>query len=275
MELRLGDLAAYYNQDIYAKSAVSFLSSEAGKEEPFRRLFDAKNALCQKHNTSIVVSNAIDFFLYQLASLNIGEEGEKRYVEFLKRINTANEGLAALGAKKIADKSQVFVHSLNNQVCAIIEEASKHKTFTIAALEHYPYMFGRHLSSKLNGKISVKVYPDLLLTNAISDSSLVLLGGEAISDSGVIAKAGSELCCHAAKREGVLAYVCAHSWKYDRKNKMARLVSHQHKDKTHDATNMYEWIDGREFSGVITEHGIFPAKTLSIEIRPYSSWLFV
>lgn len=270
----------YYNQDIYAKTAISVLYDIIKNSEsaPFDKIFKTKDDLLCQHPYNIVLKNAIDFFLWNLPSNSIKEAAKEKYVELLKKITEINEKAAETAAKKIKNNSTVFVHSLNNQVFGMLAQAAKNKSFKVNILEHSPFSFGKHLSKKLKeSRITATVFPDIAINQAVSSSDTCFFGGEAVlSDKNAIAKIGSVAALEISKKHNIPSYVCIHSMKYDHKKRMQASLTHQYSGEYgHDLRNVYEHIPKESVGAFICEFGVFKPEQILEEFRFYNRWMFI
>ena len=273
MELSLpGGVLKYYNQDVFAKAAISVLHYEALKSQnKFDKLFQTKKHLISKYDSNIVVKNAIDYYLYLLGQPN--HTPKEKHTTILRKLNVANQELAKNGAKKIKPGSTVFVHSLTNQVFDILKYASKYKHFSVNILDHSPLYISRELKKHLDQKIYL--FPDLALKQAIKSADLCLIGADVISKKGVIAKLGSHLASVVASQYNVLFYVCAHTWMYDSKDEMTRLLTNEYTSAEQDYKATHEFFSYDLVNSIICESGILKPKHLSSEVKFYNKWMFI
>ncbi|MFH2021136.1 MAG: hypothetical protein ABIJ34_06980 [archaeon] len=261
----------YYNQDIYAKSAVQVLFSTSQEENAFEKLFMTKDYFSK---SNIVLQNAISFFLQNLTSLNIKEEGKSRRKEILSNLTLINKQLAVNGAKKIRRNNHVFLHSMNNHLTDLALCAAKNNDFTINLLVHHPFGFGNSFLKVYENKLNIKLYPDMALKEACDNSDVCFIGADAITkNGGAIVKTGSNSAADICKKSGVPVYVCAHSWKYDKDEKSNELLNLKYDREPYTSSSVYEYIPPEKIDSFITEHGIFSPNNLTNEIKFFNSWM--
>jgi len=268
----------YYNQDLIAKSGIKTLydvSQDKDNKEIFKKLFESKKLLLNKHPDNIVLRNAINLFLHKLNTHKIKKEIQLRKDNLSKRLDNINKDVALLGSKKIKPGSSVFIHSINNQIMEIIKRASQYKKFSINLVEHSPLMFGKILKEKLK-KLDIKVFFDLSIRDAVKSSDMCLIGAEAIlKNKGCVAKTGSNLSVICANENNIPVYFCAHSLKYDHKHHMLNQLAHEIEDSNHDVTRIYEYVSPDKITAYISEYGIFKPEYIINEFQLYNKWMFI
>lgn len=270
----------YYNQDLFAKAAISVLYDTISNSETneFEKIIRTKEELIKQNQHNIVVKNALDYFMYMLPKPGIKESAKEKYNSLLARISEANKDMADIGAKKIKNKGTVFVHSINNQILDMLVAASKYKEFTVNILQHSPFSFGNHLSAGLKkNKIDAAVFPDIAIEQAARSADACFIGGEAITkDGNAVAKTGSSVALDISKKYNIPTYVCLHSLKYDHKKTMHEALNHQYAEQAgHDMRSVYETISKEEIGAYICEYGVFKPENVVEEIKFYNSWMFI
>ncbi len=263
----------FFDHDILAKTSVNVMHDSAySNNDKFKSLFTSKKVLLEKYKGSTTVSNSIDYFLAGLTSQNLEKQAKAKKQDIQKEIVHRVKNTASVGAKKIKTNSNVFIHSVNNQVFEVLAKASKYKEFTVTLLEHNPLAMGEKASKILKKqKIVHKIYPDLAAENAIEHADICLIGADAIlSNRGAIAKSGSKIVADIAAQHHCPVYVCAHSFRYDSKNTARHLLDHEHNN-----TKVYEALPKEKISSFITDTGIYKPDHIVEEIRHFNKWMFL
>jgi len=263
----------HYNQDIFAKTAISTLAhiaEDLDEKQAFKILFNTKNILLNKYKYNIVVKNAIDYFFHKLHNINIKEETKQKYYSFLEYIENSNKRISQAGFKKVKDDSQIFVHSINNQVYEILKLASNNKKFKLNFVEHKPFEMDKAFGKKLKEqKISYEIYPDLSLRQAIQNSDTCFIGGEAIfNNKGAMVKHGGKLAAEIAHKNQIPVYLCTHMWKHDHDDTFFLKLSRDEKVRKN-----YEMIPPNNITAYITDMGIHKPKEIVDEIKFHTRFL--
>ena len=264
----------FFNHEIFAKTSVNVLyDTITNSNEKFKSLFDSKKILLEKHKGNTIVSNSIDYFLMNLSENNILKESKLKKTKIEKELSKKIKEVSLIASKKIKKNSDVFIHSVNNQILDLILQASKHKKFRIHLLEHQPHETGRDLIKKLDEKkIEYYLYPDLAMEHAISVSDICFIGGDAIlENNNSIVKTGTNIVTDIAKKNNCPVYVCAHSWKYDNKKQANTLLNYKFGEK--NPTFIYEQLSSININSYITEHGIFKPEHVVEEIKYFNKWM--
>lgn len=277
MELSLPeDFLKYYNQDVFAKAAISIFHDEVMKSESTKitkQLFQTKKHLLAKYNTNVVVKNALTYYLYLLGQQK--HTPREKYHKILQKITEANQEIAKNGAKKIKAGSTIFVHSLTNQVFDVLKKAATYKQFTVNLLEHAPFKLGTNFKKHSNQKIHINLFPDIALRQAVESADLCLIGADVITKKGVISKTGSSLAIDVATQNNVPVCVCAHSWMYDSKEEMSNLITNKHEQADQDYKNTHEYFSSDKINSIICEYGILKPQHITTEIKFYNRWMFM
>jgi len=269
----------YYNQDLIAKAGIKTIYDQiitSSNDTVFDKIFKTKEVLLRKNPENIVLRNFITYFLSNFNRYDFKESSKKKYFYLLRKLNGINTDIAEVGNKKIKPSSKVFVHSINNQIYSILKKASRYKDFEIRTIEHSPFKFGEYLSKKLkNHNNNVKVYPDLVLNQALESSDICMLGAEAIlKNTGAILKTGGSHVVQEAMKYDLPVYICAHTLKFDSKGHMLKILNHQHNNKSHDIKKVYEYIDSKYINAFISDQGIFRPNHIITEIKRHNSEFF-
>lgn len=258
----------YYNQDLFAKVGIQTLFDVAQRDSDiFKNLFLTKSSLLKKYSNNIVLDNSIDIFLSNLTLKNIREETKIKKNFLFKNLEKSNKDQAKLASKKIKQNSTIFLHSINNQIVELIKQASKYKTFSINVVEHQPYNIGNILKKKFKQN-NINVFSDLNMIDAIEHSDICFLGGEVVTHKGdAISKTGSTMVSKIAQEFHIPLYVCAHSFKFDSKNKNMQILNNNSEN-----IKNYDFISSKNISSFIIEHGIFSSDHIVSEIKYFNKF---
>jgi len=259
----------YYNQDIFAKTAVKTLfdvSQQPNVENKFAKMFQALDFLQNQQPHNIVVSNAAKHFLFGLSEHNIEEHSKEKYDLTLKLIKENNKNVALIGAKKIKAGSSVFISSFNNQLVSILIKAAKHKQFTVFAVKEHNNIYSNLLKKLKSHKINIVEVDWHHINKTIEKADICLIGGEVITKKrGVFVKKGGHLVSETAQKNNVPVYVCLHSLKFDHKNTTTSKIIEQ---------NNHDYLSENEVSSYICEQGIFKPKDMVQEAIFHNRKLF-
>lgn len=120
----------------------------------------------------------------------------------------------------IKNNSVIFTHCHStNVINALIYAKKNGRNFEVYNTETRPLFQGRKTSKELaSAGIKVTEFVDSAAATAISRSSLVFLGADAIISTGVINKIGSGMFAEIAYDYKVPVYVIADSWKFSQKH---------------------------------------------------------
>jgi len=240
------------------------------KEDLFKKLFLTKTNLLNSNQINIVLHNSIDFYLMNLSNHNIKQETNKKKEEIFKKLKSMNLELAKNASKKIKNNDSIFVHSLNNQISSIIEYASRYKKFEINLVNHSPLNIGEKLKNKYSDKIKINLYPDMALLEALHKSNICFIGAESFNNKGAIVKSGSNIISNITKESRIPTYICAHSYKYDRKNISKRFMNHKDEETK---SSLFEFLSNDNQNSFITDNGIFKSNHVVHETKYFNKWM--
>jgi translation initiation factor 2B subunit (eIF-2B alpha/beta/delta family) len=148
---------------------------------------------------------------------------------------------------------------------------------SVNLLEYTPLAIGIAMVQKLNEhKIKTTLFPDIAIKQAIFNSDICFIGGEAlINGKGTVAKTGSQLVAELSKKHNIPTYLCFPTLKYYHKNLANNMLQPQAKNTAQINVKTYEEVSDNLLNGYVCEHGIFNKQNLLKEMKFYSSWMFM
>jgi translation initiation factor 2B subunit (eIF-2B alpha/beta/delta family) len=136
--------------------------------------------------------------------------------EFVLRMRAAAPRVAAHAARLIRDGSVVLTHSYSSTVLEALRAAHAAGTrFRVICTESRPLCEGATLAASLGREgIPAALIVDAAMASFLPQTSLVLVGADAISLRGLVNKTGTALLALAASKFGVPIYALASSEKF-------------------------------------------------------------
>ena len=211
--------------------------------------------------------------------LNLAEKGISKK-EILNHFDESQNKINKLVIKLIKNNYVVFTHChSSNVVSALIYARKKKRNFEVYNTETRPLFQGRKTALKLkqNG-IKVTLFVDSSVGIALSKeqgtkkANLVFLGADALTESGIINKVGSETIAKLAKIEKIPCYIVADSWKFT--NKKITLESRSLNEIWDKAPKnikiknpSFEFVPKKYITGIITEYGILPYSKFTFKVK--------
>jgi ribose 1,5-bisphosphate isomerase len=197
---------------------------------------------------------------------------EKVLAHFDEAQKKINEGVY----KILKGKRKIYTHCHStNVVKALIYSKRKGRKFEVYNTETRPLFQGR-LTSKELSKAGIKVaeYVDAAIHEAIKKVDLVLLGADAILDSGAINKIGSGAIAEIAYIHKKPLYIVADSWKFSPKHlPLEERDFHEVWKRVPKHIKVrnpaFEKIEKKYIQGIISELGIlkYPVFLKKVRIR--------
>lgn len=210
-----------------------------------------KAKLLSLRPTEPTLSNALNFLekIGEKKVLSHFSESQKKINRFIFRL--------------LKNGQIVYTHCHStNVVNALIYAKRMGRKFEVYNTETRPLFQGRKTAKELakNG-IRITTFVDAALDDAITECDLVLLGADAILNTGVINKIGSEAIAEIASIRKKPVYIVADSWKFSPRN-----VALEERDFHEVWKNApgeikirnpaFEKVDKRYIKGIISEYGI-------------------
>ncbi|NCN98852.1 hypothetical protein COU62_03770 [Candidatus Pacearchaeota archaeon CG10_big_fil_rev_8_21_14_0_10_35_219] len=151
-------------------------------------------------------------------SLNFLKKWSRKSI--LSHFDEAQDRINSLVYKVLKNKKIIYTHCHStNVVKALIYSKKKGRKFSVSLTETRPLYQGRKTAMELaNARIKATLYADSAMHDAIEKADLILLGADAILNSGVINKIGSEAISDIAKTHNIPLHIIADSWKFSPKN---------------------------------------------------------
>lgn len=183
-----------------AKAAIRAYSLRPGEK--------AKKILINLRPTEPALFNALRF---------LEKEGKKKVLSHFKE---SQEIINQEVFKIIKSNSIIYTHCHSTSVVnALIYAKKKGKKFQVFSTETRPLFQGRRTARELaKNKIKVSLFVDSAIHQAVKKSNLVLLGADAILDSGVMNKIGSQVVAEEARLHKKPVYIVSDSWKFSPKS---------------------------------------------------------
>ena len=206
-----------------------------------------------------VKNNADDKTITQLKKFTI-----TLIQKILKDKKQSFKQLGINGAKLIKNNQVIFTHCHSTNVINILKTAKK--KITVHNTETRPLFQGRKTAKDLSHlKIPVKHFVDSAARIAIKDSDIAIFGADAITDTKVFNKVGTEMLAIIAKTRRVPVYIATSLWSYDPDQKIVEERSPKeiwkNPPKGVEIQNFaFEKIPFKLIKGIITEKGILKPK---------------
>ena len=204
----------------------------------------------------------------------------------LKKLDEDRKKIEEIGSKKIQNGFIVYTHCHSSTVTSILKKAwNEGKRFEVHVTETRPFLQGRITARELasNG-IPVTIFVDSAARLALKKANIMLIGCDAITAEGiVINKIGSELFAEVANKYDVPVYVATHSLKFDPmtffgfeveiEKRAAREVWEKPPKGIKISNYVFEKINPKLITGIISELGILKPETFIQEVKKAYRWL--
>jgi len=140
--------------------------------------------------------------------------------KFLKDLESSDKLISKLATKIIKNSSTIITHSYSSTVLNTLLYAKKSgKKFSVICTESRPKNEGIKLATQLGkNNIKVKLLVDSAVFSFISYSDMVLVGGDAVTNSGLINKIGTKGIILTAKHHNTPTYALCSTIKFLPKN---------------------------------------------------------
>ena len=260
------------------------------KTKFFEELETAKKILFSTRPTEPFMRNAINFVINDtklVNSKNFKENLNLKIDQALNHIETTEDIVSLVGARKIKRGSKIFTHCHSSAVMGILKRAKKQKkNFEVHNTETRPKFQGRTTALELSKlKIPIVHYVDSAARLAIKRCDLVLLGCDAIDSEGkAYNKIGSEMFAEIANKFDIPVYIATDSWKFDPKTIFGfneEIEKRNRNEIWKDAPDQikienyaFEKIDSDLITGIISELGIFKPQMFIEEMKTKYKFMF-
>jgi len=228
--------------------------------------------------TEPCLQNAVNFVLLHE---NI-KEGAANALKILR----SDGKIAKTGANLVKNGMTVFTHCHSSAVISILLEAKKQgKKFRVFCTETRPLFQGRITAAQLaKAKIPVTMFVDSAARIAMKKADIAFFGSDAITQTHVYNKIGSELFAIIASKYDVPVYIATGSWKFDAKSiygKEPNIEERSPKEvwpnapKGVEISNFaFEKININLIEGIITELGLLSKGSFVGDIRKAYPFMF-
>ncbi|MDK2849710.1 MAG: ribose 1,5-bisphosphate isomerase [Candidatus Woesearchaeota archaeon] len=265
------------------------------KDKIIKKLNSCKETLIKTRPTEPAMVHSLNYLLdfksfpdfKKMNSVKLSEEIIKRANFIIKHFSESDEIIAEIGSKKIKKNYIVYIHCHSSTVMRILKRAwDKGTKFEVYLTETRPHYQGRKSAKELSEYgIPVTYFVDSAARFAIKKADIMLIGADAITNDGkVINKVGSEMFAIIANKYDVPVYSCTNSWKYDPESRFGYdtpIEEGRREDFWKDApekvkinTHLFDKVDAKLISGIISELGIYPPEILIEEVKRKYSWFF-
>jgi translation initiation factor 2B subunit (eIF-2B alpha/beta/delta family) len=197
--------------------------------------------------------------------------------KFIQDIETSDKSISKQAIKLIKNNATIITHSYSSTVLNTLLFAKKsRKKFSVICTESHPKNEGIQLAKHLgkNG-IKVKLIVDSAVFSFLPDADLILVGGDAITNTGLINKIGTKGIAVTAQHYNTPTYALCSTIKFLPHNYQVNL-DHQKNpneiisDKISNVTpiNYYFDLTPLEFlTGIITEKEILKPLEIKEKIK--------
>lgn len=200
----------HYALGLKTKSRAEFL----------KKIKAAKEKMFSTRPTEPLMRNSINFIMKNSRSGSVEEmrkKIKKSSREVLDHFDLTQKKIAEIGSRLIRNGTIVSTHCHSSTVVSVLKKAkSQGKKFKVKVTETRPLYQGRITAKDLSkSKIPVDLCVDSAECFELKESSIVLIGVDAITKKHIYNKIGTEAFLIMAKKYKIPVYVCADSWKFD------------------------------------------------------------
>ena len=278
---------------IKAIEAAAKESKAKRKEALLNELSDAKTVLFASRETEPLMRNAIRHVIHAVEKSD--EKSVRELVDvvsqvssqFLESLERSKEKIAAVGSKRILNRSRVLTHCHSSTVTNMLRKAKlEGKSFEVVCTESRPVFQGRITAKEmLDAGIRTTMIVDSAVRHFMNEVDFVVVGADAITSEGnVINKIGTSMVALAAKEARTPFYVATELLKFD------PATIHGYYERIEERSPKEVWADPpsgliirnpafdvtrREFiHGIICEEGIISPHSISELINRKYPWIF-
>ena len=204
----------------------------------------------------------------------------------LALMDEARKKIIFNGSQLIKNNMTIFTHCHSSTVLDILKSAkSQGKKFQVLNTETRPNFQGRITASELaKSKIPVTMFIDSAANSAIKQSDLFLFGADVITAEGnVINKIGNKMFAEMAEKYDVPSYACSIAFKLDSETLKGKIPVLEERNPDEVWKNrppgvkisnvIFEKIEERLITGIISEFGILPPSSFVVEVKKRYPWL--
>lgn len=194
--------------------------------------------------------------------------------QFMKKLQTANQEISKQFLTVLSDDANILTYSYSSTVLNTLLQAKKQdRKFRVVCPESRPVNEGVKLAEKLgkNG-IETKLVVDAALFSFLSEADVVVVGSDAIMETGVVNKIGTFGLALSAQELGVKCYTLAsvekilpkkHQVSLHNKKEPTEILSRPWPKNVTPVNTYFEITPLNFFTGIITEKGIMsPDETM-------------
>lgn len=284
------------NVAIAAIKALVKMSEETraeNKKEFSEDLFKAQTILFSSRETEPLMRNAIKWIISQVENSDEKNVNSLSKIvassasQFLKNLEDSKTKIAAIGSKRIKNKSIILTHCHSSTVTKLLIKANRDgKKFEVFCTETRPLFQGRITAKELVKEgIKTTLIVDSAVRSIIKDIDLVIVGSDAITSEGnVINKIGTSTIALIAREARKPFYVVSELLKFD----PATICGDYEKIEERDSSEIWKNapknllfrnpafdITRREFiHGLICEEGIIPPHSIFEVVNRKYKWIF-
>jgi ribose 1,5-bisphosphate isomerase len=225
--LRRLDVQGARNVAITAITAIEegAKESKAKRKDTFlKELSDAKRILFASRETEPLMRNAVRHVIHAVESSEKGTVKELVDVilqvskQFLEGLELSKGKIAAIGSKRISNRSKILTHCHSSTVTNLLRRAKKDgKSFEVVCTESRPVFQGRITAEEMvDAGIKTTLIVDSAVRYFMNEVNLVVVGADALTSEGnVINKIGTSMVALAAKEARTPFYVVSELLKFD------------------------------------------------------------
>jgi ribose 1,5-bisphosphate isomerase len=217
--------------------------------------------------TEPTMRNSVAFAL-SFKDLNEGVSASLNYFDASDKI------IAELGASKIKNNSNIFVHCHSTTLMNIFREAKRQgKKFTVHSTETRPLYQGRITAKDLSeAGINIVHYVDAAARIAMKKCDIAFFGADAITPKKIYNKVGSEMFAIIAKEQKIPVYICSDAWKFSKTEEIVEQRSpdevwHNPPKGTTIENPSFEKIDPTLVQAIISELGVLSHKEFLKKVK--------
>lgn len=252
-------------------------SGEASSPDAFRQELLATGwALIHAQPSVAPIVNLVNAMLWKLEPEETPQRLRQAVIEttdhFKRQMKNHKHQVAEEALKLIAEHSTIVTLSYSSTVqYALLHAQRAGRHFSVICAESRPTCEGRDTAAKLAAHgIPVTLLVDMATVEAVAEAQLVLVGADMLTNTGLIAKVGTQALALAARRSTVPMYSVCSSTKFlptgfealEQKERPREGVWPNAPETVCIRNRFLDTTPLRDITGIVTEQGILPAATI-------------
>jgi translation initiation factor 2B subunit (eIF-2B alpha/beta/delta family) len=206
-----------------AKKSAELLIRLINQDDSYNYLINTAYALIKAQPNMASIFNLVNDMMFKI-DRNKGKQPKKivnAYCEkYLENLENSDKKISEKTNEIIKNNGTIITHSYSSTVLSTFLYAKRFgKRFTVICTESRPKKEGINLVRKLGrNKIKVKLLVDSAVFSLIPYADLILVGGDAVTDTGLINKIGTKGIAMTANHYNTPIYALCSTIKFLPKN---------------------------------------------------------